>query len=171
MAAHEIKEKASPRKRRTGGGKRKRKDAESFDTSYPAKRARAPRGITASAVVEEDPPEEDPMVLEDVDRNEDEDEIPVERRTTRSRAGTQIQDATGSGSEGGSSKSISPGAPEVPVTDSNGNHDVEMKKATPEPEEVDKRTTTEQDTSLQQVPCKTQEEKEEGELSDDGGGA
>ncbi|KDR75404.1 hypothetical protein GALMADRAFT_554125 [Galerina marginata CBS 339.88] len=45
VAAREAKERASPRKRRTGGAKRKRKDADDGDATYPAKRTRIPRGV------------------------------------------------------------------------------------------------------------------------------
>jgi len=45
VAAVAARERASPRKRRTGGvNKRKRKDGEDGDASYPAKRTRIPRG-------------------------------------------------------------------------------------------------------------------------------
>jgi hypothetical protein len=45
VAAVAARERASPRKRRTGGvNKRKRKDGDDGDASYPAKRTRLPRG-------------------------------------------------------------------------------------------------------------------------------
>jgi len=56
VAAREAKERPSPRKRRGVGGKRKRKDADDGDATYPAKRTRIPRG-TAGQNVEELPTE------------------------------------------------------------------------------------------------------------------
>ncbi|CAA7259258.1 unnamed protein product [Cyclocybe aegerita] len=53
VAAREAKERASPRKRRVGGAKRKRRDADDGDATYPAKRTRVPR--TANGQTEEDP--------------------------------------------------------------------------------------------------------------------
>ncbi|PPQ65017.1 hypothetical protein CVT26_015727 [Gymnopilus dilepis] len=44
VAAQEVRERASPRKRRAGGAKRKRRDADDGDATYPAKRTRIPRG-------------------------------------------------------------------------------------------------------------------------------
>jgi len=57
----EVREKSSPRKRRSGGNsvKRKRKEVDDGDATYPAKRTRLPRGTTTHA-------QEDDEVIESV---------------------------------------------------------------------------------------------------------
>ncbi|KAJ7350242.1 hypothetical protein DFH08DRAFT_860816 [Mycena albidolilacea] len=93
VAAREIKEKASPRKRRGGGGagaKRKRKDVDDGDATYPAKRTRNPRG--GSTLLPEDASPSDSMVpLPDVtptpEPAAEQDDRQPERRTTRSAHG------------------------------------------------------------------------------------
>jgi len=73
-----ARERASPRKRRSGGlNKRKRKDGEDGDASYPAKRTRIPRGQTGG---------EEETGLESVSNVEMVvDEMAEKRRSTRSR--------------------------------------------------------------------------------------
>jgi len=73
-----ARERASPRKRRSGGlNKRKRKDGEDGDASYPAKRTRIPRGQNGG---------EEETVLDSVPNVEMVvDEMAEKRRSTRSR--------------------------------------------------------------------------------------
>ncbi|KAF6760005.1 hypothetical protein DFP72DRAFT_882950 [Ephemerocybe angulata] len=168
VAAHEIKERASPRKRRTGGGgggKRKRRDNESTDTSYPAKRTRVPRATTTAVVEEESHTEVEAISPDDPEENELDDAKAVERRTTRSRAVLKRQNSTASASET-PSKSISPGAPDVPL-DSTGHHDIEMKAASPAPDPPRVQAPA-PEPEPPQTAAPNIEEKEEGELSDDG---
>lgn len=150
VAAREIreKEKASPSKRRTGGGggKRKRKDKDSSDATYPAKRTRAMRNTTtAPSVLEEESANEmEVNGREDNEAsNEAEGEHPTLERTTRSRAGINSVNTTSSDTP---SKGLSP-APSPIVR-----HDNETKTPTPDADRI----------------APPIEEKEEGELSDDG---
>ncbi|KAJ3518118.1 hypothetical protein NLJ89_g71 [Agrocybe chaxingu] len=95
VAAREAKERASPRKRRVGGAKRKRRDADDGDATYPAKRTRVPRGANGQT-------EEDPAV--DGDQQSDVAAVPeglaefgetAQRRSTRSK-GVKRRDSSGS---------------------------------------------------------------------------
>ena len=96
VAAREVKERPSPRKRRPGAAKRKRKDIDDGDATYPAKRTRIPRG-TAGQNVEEDFVEVIPLnestlmpeTLSDLVEN-------TKRRSARSRASTKRRDSSGS---------------------------------------------------------------------------
>jgi len=96
VAAREAKERPSPRKRRPGAAKRKRKDIDDGDATYPAKRTRIPRG-TAGQNVEEDFVEVIPLngstpipeTLSDLAEN-------TKRRSARSRASTKRRDSSGS---------------------------------------------------------------------------
>ena len=96
VAAREAKERPSPRKRRPGAAKRKRKDIDDGDATYPAKRTRIPRG-TAGQNVEEDFVEVVPLngstpipeTLSDLAEN-------TKRRSARSRASTKRRDSSGS---------------------------------------------------------------------------
>jgi len=55
VAARETKERASPKKRRAGGAKRKRRDAEDGDPTYPAKRTRPSRGAQEQTQEDDSP--------------------------------------------------------------------------------------------------------------------
>jgi len=96
VAAREVKERPSPRKRRPGVTKRKRKDIDDGDATYPAKRTRIPRG-TAGQNVEEDSVEAMPLndstsvpeTLSDLVEN-------TKRRSARSRASTKRRDSSAS---------------------------------------------------------------------------
>ena len=96
VAAREVKERPSPRKRRPGPAKRKRKDIDDGDATYPAKRTRIPRG-TAGQNVEEDFVEAIPIddstampeTLSDLVEN-------TKRRSARSRASTKRRDSSAS---------------------------------------------------------------------------
>ena len=96
VAAREVKERPSPRKRRPGAAKRKRKDTDDGDATYPAKRTRIPRG-TAGQNVEEDFVEVIPLnssalvpeALSDLVEN-------TKRRSARSRASTKRRDSSAS---------------------------------------------------------------------------
>ncbi|KAJ3518785.1 hypothetical protein NMY22_g13510 [Coprinellus aureogranulatus] len=172
VAAREIreKEKPSPRKRRTGGGggKRKRKDNDSADTTYPAKRVRAPRNATATPVIEEESMNEmEANGYEEQDENEVEGEKLVERRTTRSRAGLKRQSSVNTTTSDTPSKGVSPGPPDV-REDPAVHHDVEMKTPTPESEHVGTPTREEVPVPATTKERVEEDEKEEGELSDDG---
>ncbi|KAF7362038.1 hypothetical protein MVEN_00549200 [Mycena venus] len=93
VAAREIKEKATPRKRRGGGGagaKRKRKDADDGDATYPAKRTRNPRGAS-NLLADDGSPSDSVVPLPDVTPTPDpdtaadvQDDRRPERRSTRS---------------------------------------------------------------------------------------
>jgi hypothetical protein len=80
VSAAAARERASPRKRRSGGvNKRKRKDGDDGDATYPAKRTRIPRGQNGA---EEETVLESPSNVEMVV-----DEMVEKRRSTRSRGG------------------------------------------------------------------------------------
>ncbi|KAJ2913256.1 hypothetical protein MD484_g7176, partial [Candolleomyces efflorescens] len=89
VAAREIKEKekASPRRRRVGG-KRKRKDNEDGDPTYPAKRTRVPRGHQAG--------EEPGMDEGEAANGEEQLQQEVERRTRSRRTGGKRSSSSGS---------------------------------------------------------------------------
>ena len=96
VAAREVKERPSPRKRRPGATKRKRKDTDDGDATYPAKRTRIPRGITGQNVeedsVEAAPPNDSTSVPENLsDLTEN-----TKRRSARSRASTKRRDSSAS---------------------------------------------------------------------------
>ncbi|KAF9071072.1 hypothetical protein BDP27DRAFT_1322733 [Rhodocollybia butyracea] len=100
IAAREIKDKASPRKKRAGGGgKRKRNPADDGDATYPAKRTRQPRGAVNGNDEEPESPDASANVVGDVSSAPG---TPVteidkpERRTTRSRGGMTRRDSTAS---------------------------------------------------------------------------
>ena len=96
VAAREVKERPSPRKRRSGATKRKRKETDDGDATYPAKRTRIPRG-TSGQNVEDDPVEAIPLTdssaipesLSDLVEN-------TKRRSARSRASTKRRDSSAS---------------------------------------------------------------------------
>ncbi|KAF8160986.1 hypothetical protein B0H34DRAFT_699007 [Crassisporium funariophilum] len=96
VAAREMKERPSPRKRRAGGAKRKRKDVDDGDASYPAKRTRMPRGAAGQAVdedvIEAGLPKEltpTPETFSDPTEN-------LKRRSGRSRGSTKRRDSSAS---------------------------------------------------------------------------
>ena len=107
MGALDGKEKVSPRKRRTGGAvggmKRKRKEVDNGDATYPAKRTQNARG-TGSAVTEDGTPPSESVVMAavEVERNaegagsETQEDKKTERRSTRSRGELKRRDSSGS---------------------------------------------------------------------------
>lgn len=154
VAAREIKEKASPRKRRGGGGagaKRKRKDVDDGDATYPAKRTRNPRG--GSNLLPEDASPSDSMVpLPDVtptpEPAAEQDDRRPERRTTRSAHGASKRRDSSASSSTASASVGTRGASKVNGT-------------LPAPH-VDPPSDAEMRTSGD-----TKEAKEEGEVSEE----
>jgi hypothetical protein len=151
VAAREVKERpTSPRKRRSGTAKRKRKDIDDGDATYPAKRTRIPRG-TAGQNVEEDFVDVIPLngstlmpeTLCDLVENNN-----TKRRSARSRASTKRRDSSAS-----ETNSISPStnifATIFGADTSTNDVDVEIS----------------QESLVVQIGEK--EEKEEGELSEE----
>lgn len=117
IAAREVKEKASPRKKRAGGGgKRKRNSGDDGDATYPAKRTRQPRGVAPSAV-DDEPESLDasangglPMDVVSSTPGTPADVIDKpERRTTRSRGAITRRDSTASETPSASASSVKPG--------------------------------------------------------------
>ncbi|TFK44583.1 hypothetical protein BDQ12DRAFT_708493 [Crucibulum laeve] len=162
VAAREIKEKASPRKKRVGGGaKRKRKEADDGDATYPAKRTRVPRGMTNQMAEEEESPEAAIPAPDIVTTPEPAgDDRRPERRTTRSRGSTKRRDSSASAN---ASLSISP--PAVIA---------ELLPVASAAEEAEEKTTCVDrdlpcdDSPGRRVTKEIIEEKEEGELSEEG---
>ncbi|KAJ7668377.1 hypothetical protein DFH06DRAFT_1084338 [Mycena polygramma] len=105
VAAREIKEKASPRKRRGGGGagaKRKRKDVDDGDATYPAKRTRNPRGL-GNLLAEDGSPSDSVVPLPEVSPPPPAGEVAddtkrPERRSTRSSGASKRRDSSASSS-------------------------------------------------------------------------
>jgi len=153
VAAREIKEKTSPRKKRAGGGagaKRKRKDVDDGDATYPAKRTRIPRG--ASNLAEEGSPTDDVVPLPEVTPTPEppaelqDDSKRPERRSTRS-SGASLKRRDSSASE---ATSVSPSVPGTRgASKVNG----------PQPMNIDPPDT--------ETPNATGEVKEDGELSEE----
>lgn len=150
VAAREVKERPSPRKRRPGAAKRKRKDTDDGDATYPAKRTRIPRG-TSGQNVEEDSVEAVPLTdstampefLSDLVEN-------TKRRSARSRASTKRRDSSAS-----ETTSISPSTNAFATSGadiSTNNVDVEI---------------SHQSFMVQFDETPKKEEKEEGELSEE----
>jgi hypothetical protein len=148
VAAREVKERPSPRKRRPGPAKRKRKDIDDGDATYPAKRTRIPRA-TAGQSVEEDFVEAIPLddstampeTLSDLAEN-------TKRRSARSRASTKRRDSSAS-----ETTSISPS---TNIFTTSG--------AEISPNEVE---TSHKSFVVQFDETGEKEEKEEGELSEE----
>ena len=141
VAAREVKERPSPRKRRSGATKRKRKDVDDGDATYPAKRTRIPRGA-AGQNVEEDfvevvPPNGSTLMRETlsdlVEKNN------IKRRSARSRASTKRRDSSAS-----ETNSISPSTNVFATTTDTSANDIDVESFVGE-----------------------KEEKEEGELSEE----
>lgn len=154
VAAREVKERPSPRKRRSGAAKRKRKDIDDGDATYPAKRTRIPRG-TAGQNVEEDFVEVIPLngstlimpeTLSDLVENNN-----TKRRSARSRASTKRRDSSAS-----ETNSISPSTNVFATTSgadtSTNDIDVEV---------------SQESFVVQLDESGEKEEKEEGELSEE----
>ncbi|KAJ7675083.1 hypothetical protein B0H17DRAFT_152694 [Mycena rosella] len=129
VAAREIKEKLSPRKKRAGGAKRKRKDLDDSDATYPAKRTtRNPRG--AGNALDEGSPSDSVVPLpevtptpEPVGELQDDSKRP-ERRSTRSSGVPRRRDSTASSA---SASAGSRGASKVNATETkNVDPDAEM---------------------------------------------
>jgi hypothetical protein len=104
IGTRDLKDKASPRKRRAGGtgagSKRKRKEVDDGDATYPAKRTRNPRATGSLAVDGGSPPSESVGVPEVTPTPEptaemQEDKKP-ERRSTRSRGALKRRDSSAS---------------------------------------------------------------------------
>ncbi|KAJ7727669.1 hypothetical protein DFH07DRAFT_230063 [Mycena maculata] len=156
VAAREIKEKASPRKKRAGGGagaKRKRKDVDDGDATYPAKRTRNPRG--ASNVADDASPTDSVMPLPEVTPTPEptgepqDDSKRPERRSTRSSGSLKRRDSSAS-----EATSVSASVP--------GTRGVSKVNET-QPMNIDPLSDTE--TRNSGGPAK--EAKEEGEVSEE----
>ncbi|KAF8894926.1 hypothetical protein CPB84DRAFT_1782651 [Gymnopilus junonius] len=149
IVAQDVRERASPRRRRAGGAKRKRRDADDGDATYPAKRTRIPRGGGGQAVdndvAERGPSTERasvPEVFSDLNDTS-------KRRSTRAK--TSVKRRNSSSSE---TTSISPSANGMNKADA-------IVSSTTEPKE--KLDVTDQ------LPIENDDkaEKEEGELSEE----
>lgn len=95
----EVRDKSSPRKRKTGvSSKRKRREADDGDATYPAKRSRMPRGSNQIIADEEVPFES--SIPEVTPTPEPLSEVPeerqLERRATRSRGPVKRRDSSAS---------------------------------------------------------------------------
>ncbi|KAG6854053.1 hypothetical protein C0991_011031 [Blastosporella zonata] len=150
----EIREKASPRKRRRGGGsKRKRREVDDGDATYPAKRTRVPRGTSNQLLADDEAPLESnipEVILTPEPMSEVPEDRQPERRSTRSRGSVKRRDS--SASEAASSNSTG-----VAVAFQDREESIPM--------EVGK----DPDPVVQQHQGDVKvDEKEEGELSDDG---
>ncbi|KAG6878541.1 hypothetical protein C0993_004439 [Termitomyces sp. T159_Od127] len=155
----EVKDKPSPRKRKGGAGaKRRRREVDDGDATYPAKRPRMPRGSNQIIADEEVPLES--SIPEATPTPEPLSEVPEdrqpERRATRSRVSMKRRDSSAS---------------DAPSSNSTGaigpSQDREERREEPNP------TDSEQvpDIVMSQQPSRDVsviDEKEEGELSDDG---
>ncbi|KAJ6607774.1 hypothetical protein B0H10DRAFT_541757 [Mycena sp. CBHHK59/15] len=156
VAAREIKEKASPRKKRAGGGagsKRKRKDVDDGDATYPAKRTRNPRGA-GNAPAEDGSPTDSGVPLPEVTPTPEpmgelqEDSKKPERRATRSSGGSKRRDSSASEATSASASAAGRGASKV-----NGVEAVHA-EAAPEPD-------------TRHAEAEPKEAKEEGEVSEE----
>ncbi|KAG6857276.1 hypothetical protein H0H87_007109 [Tephrocybe sp. NHM501043] len=150
----EIREKPSPRKRRGGGApKRKRREVDDGDATYPAKRTRMPRGTSNQLVADEETPFES-IIPEVIPTPEPLSEVPEdrqpERRSTRSRGSAKRRDSCAS---------------EAASSNSNGAIMLPQDREASSPMEVDKVPDPE---PVAVAPPHPVDEKEEGELSDDG---
>lgn len=157
VAAREVKERPSPRKRRSGATKRKRKDIDDGDATYPAKRTRIPRGA-AGQNVEEDYVEVIPIngstlvpeTLSDLVENNNNNN--TKRRSARSRASTKRRDSSAS-----ETNSISPSTNVFATTTSGADtstNDVDVE-------------ISQESFVVQLDETGEKEEKEEGELSEE----
>lgn len=159
VAAREIKEKATPRKKRAGGGagaKRKRKDVDDGDATYPAKRTRNPRGTSHTAAEDADSPTDSSIPLPEVtptpepaEADDDSKNSRPERRSTRS-SGPKRRDSSASQA---TSSASGRGASTV-----NGTEPVHL-----DPSDSEIRAS---DSVVERV-IDTKEAKEEGEVSDE----
>ncbi|KAG6829550.1 hypothetical protein H0H92_004219 [Tricholoma furcatifolium] len=146
----EAREKPSPRKRRGGASKRKRRDPEDGDATYPAKRTRMPRGASNQTAAEEAPLES--IVPDGTPTPEPMSEVPddkPERRSTRSRGPLKRRDSSAS---------------EAPSTNSAGGIRRSQDREEPPLMDVDKISD---EAALHPSGDVKADEKEEGELSDD----
>lgn len=151
VAAREVKERPSPRKRRPGVTKRKRKDTDDGDATYPAKRTRIPRG-TAGQTGEDD--SVDAMALNDsasVPENLSDLVENTKRRSARSRASTKRRDSSTS-----ETTSISPSTNILATSGGDMSiNDVNVEKS------------HNSNTFVAEFDETEKEEKEEGELSEE----
>ena len=151
VAAREVKERPSPRKRRSGAAKRKRKDIDDGDATYPAKRTRMPRGQNVEEDFVDVIPLNDstpmPETLSDLAENNNN----TKRRSARSRASTKRRDSSAS-----ETNSISPSTNVFATTSgadtSTNDIDVEI---------------SQESFVVQLDETGEREEKEEGELSEE----
>ncbi|KAG6891739.1 hypothetical protein C0992_006159 [Termitomyces sp. T32_za158] len=155
----EVRDKPSPRKRKAGvGSKRRRREADDGDATYPAKRSRVARGSNQMNVDEEVPFES--SIPEVTPTPEPQSEVPEdkqpERRTTRSRGPVKRRDSSAS---------------DAPSLNSAGamrpSQDREELREEPNPMEMERVPNI----VISQQPSRDVsviDEKEEGELSDDG---
>ncbi|KAF9467244.1 hypothetical protein BDZ94DRAFT_1021128 [Collybia nuda] len=161
-ATPEIRERPNPRKRRTGGGisKRKRKEIDDGDATYPAKRTRMPRGAVYQHQTGDEESESAPPTVPEITPTPEpttdtpEDKKP-ERRSTRSR-GVKRRDS--SASDAASSVSMSIGvAASVASADGIGSN-----------KELEVMDTEKSDAGGSHASGdRAKEEKEDGELSED----
>ncbi|KAJ7782964.1 hypothetical protein B0H16DRAFT_1494885 [Mycena metata] len=135
VAAREIKEKASPRKRRGGAGaKRKRKETD--DSEYPAKRTtRNPRGVS-NIPADDGSPSDSLVPLPEVTPTPEptgelqDDSKRPERRSTRSSGASKRRDSSASETPSASASAGARGGSKVngtaPITNIDTHSDVEM---------------------------------------------
>lgn len=147
----EMKEKHGPKKRRPGGSKRRRREVDDGDATYPAKRTRVPRGAASQHMVGNDELLPEPIVAEVTPTPEPMSDVPedgkLDRRSTRSRGSVKRRDS--SASEAASSISA-------------GVTGLVQKEELMEVEKVS-------DISIARHPADLRTyEKEEGELSEEG---
>lgn len=156
VAAREVKERPSPRKRRAGGAKRKRKDADDGDATYPAKRTRIPRG--AAGVGDEESLVDGPQI-EEVELPSPPDAVPdlsdaaAKRRSTRARGSLKRRDSSGS-----------------EVTSISGSANVLPEAGNAAPPEISASEDTEiahKSNDPSADPLIGNDDKEEGELSEE----
>lgn len=146
VAAREAKERASPKKRRTGGAKRKRKDPEDGDATYPAKRTRMPRGQNA----DEDPAMDVgvvPDLLSDLVES-------AKRRPMRAKGGLKRRDSSGSDTASIAASVNASSAPPGPDATTSRLADAETASQV-------------EGTDLPGADDTKDEEREEGELSEE----
>ncbi|EAU91363.1 hypothetical protein CC1G_07398 [Coprinopsis cinerea okayama7 len=174
----EAKEKASPKKRRFGG-KRKRKSPEDADATYPAKRTRAPRGGAHSAAADDDHDGDSAMHGGNSGSDNDAFEAPI-IRTTRSRTNAKRRDISETPSSDNNttvpvttSSSLPPTARIVEEVNSTQTEEQQTSSEPvqePQPQESVAPpvvTDTKPDTNITDSTESPPVEKEEGELSDD----
>ncbi|KAF9484471.1 hypothetical protein BDN70DRAFT_849683 [Pholiota conissans] len=96
VAAREVKERPSPRKRRAGGAKRKRKDPDDGDATYPAKRTRMPRGAAGDDEALVDVPQTEEELPNPPDAAPELSDTAAKRRSMRSKNSVKRRDSSAS---------------------------------------------------------------------------